>query len=39
MQDFSLSGTGNGDGRCTDFSEKAVFIRTIYSDGRWMRGK
>ena len=31
--------TGNGDGRCTDFSEKAVFIRTIYADGQWIRGK
>ena len=31
--------TGNGDGRCTDFSENAVFIRTIYADGKWIHGK
>ena len=31
--------TGNGDGRCTDFSEKAKFIRTIYANGRWLRSK
>ena len=29
--------TGKGDGRCTDFSEKATFIRTIYAKGRWVR--
>lgn len=29
--------TGNGDGRCTDFFKTAVFIRTIYADGRWIR--
>ena len=27
--------TGNGDGRCTDFFETAVRLRTIYSNGRW----
>lgn len=31
--------TGNGDGRCTDFSAKASFIRTIYAEGRWIRGR
>ena len=31
--------TGKGDGRCTDFSEAAVFIRTVYADGRWIRHK
>ena len=29
--------TGNGDGRCSDFSEKATFIRTVYAKGRWVR--
>ena len=31
--------TGNGDGRCTDFSKTAVLIRTVYADGRWVRSK
>ena len=31
--------TGNGDGRCPDFFETAVLIRTIYADGRWIRNK
>ena len=31
--------TGNGDGRCTDFFETAVFIRTVYADGRWQSCK
>ena len=31
--------TGNGDGRCTDFFENAVRLRTIYANGRWCRGK
>ena len=31
--------TGNGDGRCTDFFETAVLIRTVYADGRWIRSK
>ena len=30
--------TGNGDGRCADFSEKALLIRTVYANGRWIRG-
>ena len=31
--------TGNGDGRCTDFSKTAVHIRTVYADGKWIKGK
>lgn len=31
--------TGKGDGRCADFSQTAVFIRTVYADGRWIRKK
>ena len=31
--------TGNGDGRCTDFFETAVRLRTIYSDGRWIKSE
>ena len=31
--------TGQGDGRCTDFHETAVLLRTVYADGRWTRGK
>jgi hypothetical protein len=30
---------GTGDGRCTDFSETAVFVRTVYANGQWIRGK
>ena len=31
--------TGKGDGRCTDFFETAVLIRTVYADSRWIRSK
>ena len=31
--------TGKGDGRCTDFFETAVLIRTVYADNRWIRSK
>ena len=31
--------TGNGDGRCTDFFETAVRLRTIYSNGRWIKSE
>lgn len=31
--------TGKGDGRCTDFYEKAKYIRTVYSDGHWIKSK
>lgn len=31
--------TGKGDGRCSDFFETAVFIRTVYADNRWIRSK
>jgi hypothetical protein len=29
--------TGKGDGRCIDFFETAQKLRTIYSDGHWLR--
>ena len=31
--------TGEGDGRCTDFFETAVLIRTVYADNRWIPSK
>lgn len=31
--------SGNGDGRCTDFFETAVHLRTIYANGKWIRDK
>jgi hypothetical protein len=31
--------TGNGDGRCPDFAQAAVLIRTVYAEGRWIRGR
>lgn len=29
--------TGHGDGRCSDFYESATFVRTVYSNGRWLK--
>lgn len=31
--------TGKGDGRCADFFETAVLLRTVYADNRWIRSK
>lgn len=29
----------HGTVRCDDFSQTAVFVRTVYANGQWIRGK